>query len=130
MTAKQVVQRFYAELGKGNREAAFQLLDQNFVLKQASSLPYGGHYKGTEALLDFFQKFNGYWKEFQTLSTEFYEMDNKIFAMSSIRGVNQVDRLIETEMIQVYEIENQKILSAQPFYFDTALLVVEQSNAQ
>ncbi|MEL6733295.1 MAG: hypothetical protein AAFP83_19330, partial [Bacteroidota bacterium] len=71
---------------------------------------------------DFFEKFNRYWQEFKTVKTDFYEVGNKVFAVSSIRGVNYQNRLIETEMIQIYVIENHLIVSAQPFYFDTALM--------
>lgn len=123
MTPKEIVQSFYANLAKGDRESAFNLLDKNFILKQASSLPYGGEYKGSEALAGFFKKFNGYWKEFKTLSTEFHEVENKVFAISIIQGKNHQNRSIKTEMIQIYETEDQKIIFAQPFYFDTALIL-------
>jgi hypothetical protein len=43
---------------------------------------------------------------------------------TSVR-VLKTERVIETEMVQVYVIDNQKLTSAQPFYFDTKLLTVE-----
>ncbi|MEL7191999.1 MAG: nuclear transport factor 2 family protein [Bacteroidota bacterium] len=122
MTAVALVQAFYAHLANGDKARAYTLLDEHFTLKQADALPYGGEYKGREALGDFFEKFNRYWQEFKTVTTDFYEVGNKVFAVSSIRGVNYQNRLIETEMIQIYVIENHLIVSAQPFYFDTALM--------
>ncbi|MEM9919906.1 MAG: nuclear transport factor 2 family protein [Bacteroidota bacterium] len=118
-----IVQNFYAHLAKGDRENAYKLLADDFTLKQADSLPYGGGYRGPEALVDFFKKFNAYWQQFETLTTAFYECENKVFAVSTIQGKNVLDKLIETEMIQIYHVDNQKIVSAQPFYFDTALLL-------
>ena len=123
MRAQTIVQDFYANLAKGDRSAAYRLLAEDFVLKQADSLPYGGEYRGAAALDDFFRRFNGYWKEFHTLETAFYEVGDRVFAQSQIRGRNDRNRLIETEMIQVYKVEEQRIVSAQPFYFDTALLL-------
>ena len=77
---------------------------------------------GVNGLNDFFKKFTAFWKEFKTLSTDYYFSENKVFAISKIRGVVlKTEKIIETEMIQVYIIDNLKLTSAQPFYFDTTL---------
>ena len=123
MTPTAIVQTFYQHLAQGKQQEAYALLDAHFTLKQAASLPYGGTYRGPEALAEFFKKFNAYWKAFETISTTFYEMEQTVFAVSVVRGKNHLDQVIETEMIQIYTLQNQKITTAQPFYFDTALLL-------
>jgi ketosteroid isomerase-like protein len=126
MTEIELVKRFYEYLVNGNRQGAYSLLSDDFVLKQAASLPYGGEYIGVNGLNEFFKKFSSFWKEFKTLHTDYYFGDNKVFAISKIRGtVFTTEKIIETEMIQVYVIKNQKLISAQPFYFDTKLLIAE-----
>ena len=122
MTEVELVKKFYEHLATGNRPGAYSLLSDDFVLKQATSLPYGGEYVGVNGLNDFFKKFTAFWKEFKTLSTDYYFSENKVFAISKIRGVVlKTEKIIETEMIQVYIIDNLKLTSAQPFYFDTTL---------
>ncbi len=118
-----LVKKFYELLATGDRQGAYSLLSEDFILIQAASLPYGGEYVGVSGLNDFFEKFSEFWKEFKTLNTDYYFSGNKIFAISKIRGVIlKTEKIIETEMIQVYAVHNQKLTSAQPFYFDTKLL--------
>lgn len=126
MTEIELVKKFYEHLATGDRQGAYSLLSDDFFLKQAASLPYGGEYIGVNGLNDFFKYFSAFWKEFKTLNTDYYFSDNKVFAVSKIRGVvSKTEKIIETEMIQVYEVEHQKLTSAQPFYFDTTLLTAE-----
>jgi ketosteroid isomerase-like protein len=126
MTEIELVQKFYEHLATGDRQGAYSLLSDDFILKQAGSLPYGGEYVGVSGLNDFFKKFSTFWKEFKTLHTDYYLSENKVFAISKIRGVLlKTEKIIETEMIQVYVIDNQKLTSAQPFYFDTKILTEE-----
>lgn len=123
MTEVQLIKQFYEYLAIGNRQGAYSLLTDDFVLKQASSLPYGGEYIGVNGLNSFFQKFSAFWQDFKTVKTEYYFCDSKVFAISNIQGIiSTTNKVIETEMIQAYEIKGDKIISAQPFYFDTKLL--------
>lgn len=126
MTEIELVKKFYEHLAANNRQGAYSLLSDDFVLKQAVSLPYGGEYIGINGLNDFFKNFSAFWKDFKTLQTDYYFSDDKVFAISKIRGVIlKTEKIIETEMIQVYAIHNQKLTAAQPFYFDTKLLTGE-----
>jgi ketosteroid isomerase-like protein len=123
MTEIELVKKFYEHLATGDRQGAYSFLSEDFVLKQAASLPYAGEYVGVSGLNDFFKKFSAFWKEFKTLTTDYYSSGNRVFAISKVRGVVlKTAKIIEIEMIQVYVIDNQKLTSAQPFYFDTKLL--------
>ncbi len=123
MTEIDLVRQFYDCLAIGDRQGAYSLSSEVFILRQALSLPFGGDYVGTNGLYDFFKKFAAFWKEFKTLNTDYYLSGNRIFAVSQTRGIiRNTERVIETEMIQIYVIANQKLTSAQPFYFDTKLL--------
>lgn len=123
MTEIELVKKFYEHLANGDRQSAYCLLSDDFTLKQSTSISYGGEYVGINGLNDFFKKFSTFWKEFKTLHTDYYFSETKVFAISQVRGVtSKLERIIETEMIQVYEINKGKLISAQPFYFDTKLL--------
>jgi uncharacterized protein len=123
MTEIELVKKFYEYLASGDRQGAYSCLSEDFVLKQAVSLTYGGEYVGVNGLNEFFKKFFTFWREFKTLSTDYYSSENKVFAISKVRGkVFATENIIETEMIQVYIIENHQLISAQPFYFDTRLI--------
>lgn len=123
MTEIDLVKKFYEHLASGDRIAAYSLLAADFVLKQADSLRYGGEYVGVNGLNNFFVKFSAFWKEFKTLHTDYNFSENKVFAFSKIMGIIfKTEQKIETEMVQVYVVNNNKLVSAQPFYFDTKLI--------
>jgi len=60
----EIVKRFYQELDDSNFPGATKLLDEEFMLIQAESLPYGGKYAGVTEIQEFFGKFFAFWKSF------------------------------------------------------------------
>jgi len=53
-------------------------------------------------------------------NVEYFADGEKVFAVSSVKGVTVENVEIEMPMIQMYVVKNDKLISAQPFYFDTA----------
>lgn len=118
-----LVQQFYEKLAGRDQPGAMSLLAENFTLIQAESLPYGGIYIGAKGVEEFFRKFFSFWKEFRSEQVEYVEHGNKVIATSIAIGVTRSRKEIRIPMIQVYIVEQKKLLSAQPFYFDTALIL-------
>ena len=65
-TSLAVVEEFYRLLANNQTDDALSLLDDDFVLVQAASLPYGGGYRGKEGIKQFFTKFFTVWKGFRS----------------------------------------------------------------
>lgn len=118
----EIIKEFHKHLANSNRQGAFELLHPNFRLTQASSLPYGGTYIGTEGVILFFNRFFNYWQSFKSVDMEYFEIEEKVFATSKIIGTTCNNKTIEMKMIQLFVVQEDKLVSAEPFYFDTAQL--------
>ncbi|MBC8161499.1 MAG: nuclear transport factor 2 family protein [Roseiflexaceae bacterium] len=120
----QVIQDFYADLGRGELSAAFTHLDPEFELHQAESLPYGGVYRGYESVTKFFEVFGRTWANFQSTDVEYLEAGDYVIVRSRIRGqAKQSGNELEMPMIQVFQMRDGKAITAHPFYWDTARLL-------
>ncbi len=120
MTSIEVVKQFYSHLASSDIEKAMMLLDDDFVLTQAKSLPYGGVFRGKEGINHFFKLFFSFWKTFRSDNVEYYSDDSMVFTTSVGIGTTQTGKQIEVPMVQVYEVKNGKLLTTKPFYLDTA----------
>jgi uncharacterized protein len=116
----EVVKKFYQELDNSNVQGAVELLDSEFRLIQAESLPYGGEYRGIAGVQDFFSKFFAFWKSFKSENVQYSSIGETVFAHSVASAVTVENQKIEMPMIQMYVVRNEKLVLAQPFYFDTA----------
>lgn len=123
MTPLEVVRQFYQFLALSQVQNALMLLDDDFVLTQAKSLPYGGEFRGKEGIKHFFNLFFGFWKSFKSEQVAYFVDGNTVFTTSMGVGVTHSGRTIETPMVQVYEVRNGKLLTTRPFYLDTAMLI-------
>jgi ketosteroid isomerase-like protein len=118
----EIVKEFYKHLANSNMQGAFELLHQDFKLVQAPSLPYGGTYIGTGGVTTFFGKFFEYWQSFKSVDVEYFETGEKVFATSKIIGTTRNNQNIEMKMIQLFIVQEDRLVSAEPYYFDTAEL--------
>ena len=120
----QVIENFYAALGRGDLSAAFEYLDPAFTLHQAASLPYGGIYRGHAGVQQFFEIFGHTWEQFQSAEVEYYAAGEHVIVRSLIqaRPKNSTSELL-MPMLQIFHVRDGKALSAHPFYWDTAQLL-------
>lgn len=120
----QVIQDFYAALGRGELNAAFAHLDPEFELHQAESLPYGGVFRGHTGVTKFFEVFRQTWANFESVDVEYFAAGDNVIVYSRIRGrAKQNDNELEMPMIQVFRMRSGKAITAHPFYWDTARLL-------
>ncbi len=119
----EVVEQFYQRLAQSDLEGALALLDDAFCLSQADSLPYGGQYTGASEITGFFGKFFAYWQEFSSSEVTYLEAGDTVVALSTARCVTRTGHRVDMPMVQVYRVKEGKLCAAQPFYFDTALLL-------
>ena len=126
MNSIETVKQFYDLLGQSNMEQALTLLDKDFILSQANSLPYGGEFRGRTGIKDFFGRFFRYWQTFQSKDVAYYTDQSIVFAVSTATGRSHEGKVVEMPMVQIYEVSDGKIKSAKPFYFDTAELLGQQ----
>ena len=124
MTNVEVIKAFYAALGQGDYDRVETLLEEDFTLYQAESLPYGGSYRGVEGVQAFFGVFFGVWQRFRSEEVEYFELDEeRVLALSRVIATTRAGEEIDMPMAQLFRVKNQKLAEARPFYWDTAEVV-------
>ena len=121
-TSLAVVEKFYRLLANNQTDDALSLLDDDFVLVQAASLPYGGGYRGKEGIKQFFTKFFTVWKGFRSDDVTYFVNEDKVVATSCAIATTHQGVKFEMPMAQIYTVRNGKMLRTEPFYLDTAVL--------
>lgn len=122
LTSLEVVEEFYYRLANSRTSEAIALLDDEFVLVQAASLPYGGEYRGKAGIEQFFTKFFAAWKRFRSDNVTYFTNQDQVIATSVAVITTHQDVVFEMPMVQVYTVRNGKMLRTEPFYQDTAVL--------
>lgn len=116
----RVVRQFYERLAASDIPGALTLLTPDFRLVQAPSLPYGGEWVGATGLVDFLRAFFAHWAAFSSEDVRYFAAADTIIATSTAVGTTHAGRVLRIPMVQVYQLRQGLLASAQPFYFDTA----------
>lgn len=126
---REFVRNFYAAAAAGDVAAMTAAMDDDIVVYQAESLPYGGEHRGPEASLRLVETISRY-VDFSTLEMRHFLVEGDlVMALGSMvwRGIDG-DQEIEMPFGELWEIRGGRFVSARPFYFDTAAMVAAQSS--
>jgi len=97
---------------------------QQFLVREADSLPYAGVYKGIEgfrklARLIFIDSFN----DFKVEPQYYAEGDSHVLLLANISGVGKDTGIpFTTQVAEIYHFDDDLIKEIQPFYWDTELI--------
>jgi uncharacterized protein len=112
-----------------NRDEALQtqreLLHPNFEIVEAPSLPYGGTYRGPEGWVQLLEDFAAAWAHARVtpLWTLGKADGNRFAKMYRVSGVStKTGKAFDTEVFELWEFEDGKIIRCTPYYYDTKLL--------
>ncbi|MEM5387696.1 nuclear transport factor 2 family protein [Paraburkholderia phymatum] len=99
-------------------------LDPECVIRQPSSLPYGGVWRGHAGFEAWMKSFGEQWSRLEVVDPVFYTIDENIFSRSHVHAVAKHSGVaIDWPLLQHFVIRNRKILELTPFYWDTSLVV-------
>ena len=122
-SARQVVDNAYAALfEKGDLDGFLADFDENSVMIEAESLPYGGTFRGRDTIKAAIQQVFGYWHDFSydieaiTDSAEFVIAYGRFRATSTKTG-----KQIDIPLAEVWHIRDGKVVLVNPVYSDTKL---------
>jgi ketosteroid isomerase-like protein len=121
---REFVQGLYAAVAEGNVGPLFAAMDEDFVTYQAESLPFGGEHRGLEANQRMLETLSRY-VDFGTLKmSQFLAGGDLVMALGSMvwRGLDG-DQAVEMPLAEVWEVRDGRLLSARPFYLDTASML-------
>jgi ketosteroid isomerase-like protein len=125
MTPLDASKAMYAEVARGNWDAVADYMADDFVIHEPASLPYGGEWRGRDALQRLYAHVMGYWEdpvvEWQELvGGEKYAVALLHFTVTARASGKRFD----THIAEVTRFDDAgKMASMRIHYFDTAAMV-------
>jgi ketosteroid isomerase-like protein len=134
-TNAEVVLATFTAVEERDRVGLFALFHDDVEFHDAPSLPYGGSFRGKEALREQLETapettWLGTWGPVQPTETE-RRMDPRVVATNgeevtvlyTQRAMSPSGERFESPALGLYEVRDGKLARAQMFYFDTAGIV-------
>jgi ketosteroid isomerase-like protein len=120
-SARQVVDQAYAALFKENDLDGFlRDFDDESELVEASSLPYGGVFRGRAAIKASILKVFGYWSTFSYDIESIVYGDEYVIAYGYFRATStRTGKKIDMPLSEVWRIRDGKVRMCSPIYSDT-----------
>ena len=122
----EIVVRLEQAMAKGDLKTAFADIDQDLVLYEPSSLPWGGTHRGHEAMMEAMQKLPIYWDFVGPPHIEARDAGDQIVmklrfpVRSKKTGVS-----LDMEMVEFYKLVDGKVTEIKIFWYDTAAYLQE-----
>ncbi len=122
MTPLDASKAMYADVAKGDWDAVAGYMAEDFVIHEPSSLPYGGEWRGRDALQRLYAHVMGYWEDpvvkwMELVGGEKYAVALLHFTVTA----KSSGKRFETHIAEVTEFDRDgKMASMRIHYFDTA----------
>jgi ketosteroid isomerase-like protein len=117
---RQTVLALYKATGKGDWVAAASLMTEDILIKEASTLPFAGLYRGVDAMRELFGK---------VVATGVVGVDLRQATAGGDWVIVLVDLLYEGDppvrapLAEAFRLEDGKVCEIVPYYFDTDVVV-------
>ncbi len=106
-------------LGQGNLDAFCELFDDDSIMRESETLPYGGTYKGRDAIKKGIQGVFGYFSAFGyeveqiTSGGDFVIAYGQFSATSAKNG-----KSVSFPLAEVWKFNGERVAFIEPIYFD------------
>jgi ketosteroid isomerase-like protein len=122
----EVVRRLFDAVERRDLAGVIASYDENIVIHEASSLPYGGVYRGNEGAQDHAARYVQTWDHFQTaaeqkLDAEFLDAGDTVVVLWRQRAARG-ERKFDSSAASVYRLRNGKIMGSEMFQDTAAVL--------
>lgn len=118
-----LVQTAFRLAGEEAWEAFFELFSANCVIHHPDSLPFGGVYRGEQAIRFAFRRVLAAWEEVVMEKLAYFAQGDQVVVHMRAGGVGRTRRnSFWQDLMELWRIENGKIVEMRPFFFDTARL--------
>ena len=115
-----IVRNAYASFLSGNIPGFLATFDDDSVLIEAASLPYGGEYRGRAAIGGLLADMAAAWDGIGFAIQEIVEGDRLVIAYGQFTAIGRATgKAIAFPIAEVWEFDGDKVKSLTPVYFDT-----------
>jgi len=113
MNNVELIKNLYQAFAQGDIPAVLQSFDENIEWTEAEGFPYGGTYRGGEAILqNVFMKLATEWTNFEAVPDELLDAGEKIVALGNYSGsFKATGKSMTAPFAHVWSIQNGKIVS-------------------
>lgn len=121
--------RLFHAVEHRDRNGIAAIYDENIVINEAPSLPYGGEYRGHAGALRHAIGFRGTWDRFQPwdargLEPSFIAQRDHVVVLWRHRAENgETGQKVDLPAVSIYRFVDGKIVDSRMFHFDTATLL-------
>ena len=125
----EAVRRLFSAVEERDLAGVLAAYDENIVIREAESLPYGGEFHGHEGGERHALKALEVWGNLQpaderTLIAKFLDAgDDYVIVLWRQRGINSRGEKFDAPVVSVYKMRGSKIVESQMFHADTKTLV-------
>lgn len=130
-----IVRRLFDAVAVRDLGPMYEIYDPAVVIKEASSLPYGGEYHGHEGMVRHGIAFARTWDPFQgeqerALDPEFFDTGDHVFVLWHQRARSPSGIQLDLPATSVYRLREGQIVASTMHHLDTAELLHFLSEAQ
>jgi ketosteroid isomerase-like protein len=125
----QAARRLFEAVEHRSREDVVAIYDQNIVINEAPSLPYGGEFLGHEGALRHGQGFRAAWDRYQPSKTRgleprFIAQGDHVAVLWRHRAENhETGERLDLPAAGFYRFVDGKVVDSRMFHFDIAALL-------
>ena len=125
MTPTEATRTMYEHASRGEWDAVASFMAEDFVIHEPESLPYGGEWRGRDALQRLFTQVMGYWESPEVEWIDLFGNDSHVVALLRFgmtapgTGKRVVQRVAEVTSFNDAGLMSEMHIH----YFDTAELV-------
>lgn len=122
MTPLEASKAMYAAVAKGDWDAVADYMADDFVIHEPASLPYGGEWRGRDALERLYAHVMGFWEDPVVQWQELVGGEKHAVALLHFTVTAKASgKRFETHIAEVTEFDDAgKMASMRIHYFDTA----------
>jgi ketosteroid isomerase-like protein len=120
-----VVEQFERAFVRGDMDEVLALLDEDIVVHEAASLPYGGDHHGHDGFLTLAETFNGVWEMTSPLDLTFLDAgDTTVVVLVRYDVVARATgRPLTLDHVEIYTVRDGRIADLEVYYRDTAAML-------
>jgi len=122
-TLVEIVQALYSAMATGDTTIYDTALHADFRVVESPALPFGGTFNGMEGFNALVGQIFEMYSEFIPQPKNIAVGGNQVMVEVDIRLTGKATgKTIDTQLIEVFTFENDKLIEIKPYYFDTDLL--------
>ncbi len=124
MITRETIHQLYALTGAGRWDEAAAYLTEDFVVREAESLPYGGDWEGRDALQRLYTHVFTFWADPEIEFHDITVSDDTIVSLLTIHATSRHNgERLAMKVAEVFHLRDGRISGITPYYFDTMAIV-------